>query len=76
MVSSLTGTTTHLIAGDFEFDISQVLFLSIGVVVGAQVGAHVSGRLSHGFIIRLLAAGIALIGVRLIFAGISIPTPQ
>lgn len=80
MVSALTGTMTHLIAGDFEFDIEQILFLAVGVVLGAQIGARVSERLSRGVIMRLLAIGIGLIGVRLVLASFSIlsllPSPS
>ena len=74
MVSALTGTATHLVAGDFEFELGRILFLAMGVVLGAQVGARLSERLSRGVIIRLLSAGIGLIGVRLVLAGVTILT--
>lgn len=69
-ISALTGTAMHLVAGDFDFDLGPILFLAIGVLVGAQIGARLSGRLSQGVIVRLLAAGLGLIGVGLIFANV------
>jgi len=69
-ISALTGTATHLVAGDFDFGLGPILFLAIGLLVGAQLGARLSGRLSQGLIMRLLAAGIGLIGIGLIFANV------
>ncbi len=65
-ISAVTGTATHAVAGDFAFGLERVLLLGIGLLVGAQIGARLSGRLSRGVIMRLLAAGIALIGIALI----------
>lgn len=65
-ISAVTGTATHAVAGDFDFGLERVLLLAIGLLVGAQIGARLSGRLSRGVIMRLLAAGIALIGIALI----------
>jgi uncharacterized membrane protein YfcA len=69
-ISALTGTATHVLSGDFDFALSPVVFLAIGVLAGAQIGARLSGRLSQGLIIRLLAIGIGLIGFGLIFANV------
>jgi uncharacterized membrane protein YfcA len=69
-VSALTATATHALAGDFNFGLERILLLAVGVSVGAQLGARLSGRVPHVHIMRLLAAGIGLIGIRLILASL------
>ena len=62
------GTVTHILAGDFSggTGLHRAAALSIGVVVGAQVGALLSRRV-HGVVIqRLLAAALLAIAVRLL----------
>jgi len=58
-------STAHVIAGDFTHDVLRTLFLSLGVLVGAQVGVRLSQRLGGAIVIRVLAGGLALIGIRL-----------
>ncbi|MEA2638758.1 MAG: uncharacterized protein QOF51_152 [Chloroflexota bacterium] len=75
LFSSLTSTITHLILGDFDFAILvRIVLISIGVLVGAQIGPRISGRIPQWAIVRLLTVGIAFIGVRLIISGIQILT--
>jgi uncharacterized membrane protein YfcA len=64
------GTVTHILAGNFSggTGLRRAAALSIGVVVGAQVGALLSRRV-HGVVIqRLLAAALVAIAVRLLVA--------
>lgn len=63
-----TGTITHLVTGSFEHGhgLRRAAALSVGVVAGAQLGAHVSLRLSGRTIQLLLAAALALLAVRLL----------
>ena len=42
------------------------LALAAGVIVGAQVGATLSRRVSGSAIIRLLAVALGLVGIRLL----------
>lgn len=56
----------HMIAGNFSPGIFRTLFISAGVVVGAQMGARLSQRLSGAILIRVLAGGLVLIGLRLV----------
>jgi uncharacterized membrane protein YfcA len=55
----------HAAAGDFAFGPRRALFLGIGVLLGAQVGAGLSQRLTGASISRVLAGGLVLIGIRL-----------
>jgi uncharacterized membrane protein YfcA len=43
----------------------RTLFLGLGVIVGAQVGARLSQHLSGRSINLVLATGLMLIGIRL-----------
>ncbi len=66
-VTAGTGTVTHLVIGSFhQHGLRRTIALSIGVVAGAQLGAHVSLRL-HGRVIHwLLAAALVALSVRLL----------
>lgn len=61
------GTITHLVIGSFHHHgLRRTIALSIGVVAGAQLGAHISLRL-HGRVIHwLLAAALLALSVRLL----------
>jgi uncharacterized membrane protein YfcA len=67
---ALTATITHVLAGTFHHGLGlrRAAALSVGVVIGAQLGAHLSQRLSGRLIHRLLAAGLLVLGVRLVLA--------
>jgi uncharacterized protein len=66
MIISLSWSTAHLIAGGFQSGIVRTLCLGVGVLVGAQVGAQLSQRVAGVVISRVMAAGLLLIGIRLI----------
>lgn len=65
MIMSLVGSVSHLVAGSFDQDLGRLLFLGVGVLVGAQVGARLSQRLTGVSISRVLAGGLVLVGIRL-----------
>jgi uncharacterized protein len=65
MIMSLVGSTAHITAGNFDHGFIRMLFLSLGVLVGAQCGARLSQHLTGANISRVLAGGLALIGIRL-----------
>lgn len=62
------GALTHALTGGFAHGhgARRALALSAGVVVGAQVGAHVSVRLRDVVIQRLLAVSMLVLAVRLL----------
>ncbi len=62
-----TGTLTHLAIGSFHHHgLRRTVALSIGVVAGAQLGAHVSLRLRGRAIHWLLAAALLGLSARLL----------
>ncbi len=64
------GALTHVIAGSFSHGhgIRRAAALSIGVVGGAQIGAHLSLRASGRLVERLLAAALLVLAARLFIA--------
>ena len=63
------GVFLHALAGTFEpADAVRIGALGLGAIMGAQAGALLSRRLSGNAVTRLLAAGLILIGGRLVLA--------
>lgn len=61
-IMALIGVLTHLFVGSFHgHGWHRTLYLALGVIPGAQVGALLSNRVSGGWILRAL--GVVLIGV-------------
>jgi len=65
--TTLTGVLTHLALRTEPGNWLVVVFLAIGVIPGAQLGALISRRLRGTLIIRLLAIALIMLGIRLIF---------
>jgi uncharacterized membrane protein YfcA len=65
-IMALAGTIVHIVSGDFHHGIRRTTALAVGVVVGAQIGARLSGRVHGTWILRSLAAALALVGLRLL----------
>jgi uncharacterized membrane protein YfcA len=67
---ALAATITHALTGTFHHGagLRRAAALSIGVIVGAQVGAWLSQRVSGRRIQHLLAGGLLLLGVRLVLS--------
>lgn len=63
-----TGTVTHVVLGNFSHGhgVRRAAALSIGVVAGAQLGAHVSLRLRGAVIQWLLAGALLALAARLL----------
>ncbi len=68
--TGLTGTVTHAASGAYAQSWQVLLWIALGVIPGAQVGAWLSPKLKGLLIIRLLVLALALGGVRLVIAGI------
>ena len=64
MATAATGT--HVVEGDYSSYVPVTAALAVGVVAGAPLGAFLSRRVSGPIIIRLLAVGLAVVGVRLL----------
>jgi uncharacterized membrane protein YfcA len=65
LIMSSIGSVAHILAGSFVHGHRRTFFLGLGVVLGAQVGARFSQRLSGRSINLILVAGLVLIGIRL-----------
>ncbi len=62
-----TGTLTHLFIGSFHgHGLRRTIALSVGVITGAQLGAHISLRLRGSVIQWLLAAALLALSARLL----------
>ena len=64
-----TGSLTHIALGSFahHYGIRRTVALSVGVVAGAQLGAHISLRLRGHVIQLLLAAALLALAARLLY---------
>lgn len=65
-VTAGTSALVHLLAGDYEGGYGRTAALSVGVAFGAQAGAILSSKLRGAIIVRLMAAALALLGMRLL----------
>jgi uncharacterized membrane protein YfcA len=67
---ALIATITHLALGQFEHGLAPIMYLAVGVMMGAPLGASLSARLGGSLIVRLLALALCLVGVRLLVAAV------
>jgi uncharacterized membrane protein YfcA len=65
---ALTGTVVHIMTGTFSHGVYRTISLAIGVLMGAQLGAHLSERLNGVWIIRSLALALGLIALRILWS--------
>lgn len=63
---ALAATVTHVAMGEFNRGLTQTMYLAVGVMMGAPLGASVSTRLRGSLIVRLLALALCLVGLRLL----------
>lgn len=71
VITSFTGTVTHILVGDYNRGLRRTIALAIGVLIGAQVGARSSNAVRSTLILRLLAVALLLAGIRLLWSGIA-----
>lgn len=65
-MGTASATVAHFVAGDLATGGARALFLGVGVVGGAQVGARLSRRLAGTTVVRMLALAQVLVAVRLL----------
>lgn len=63
---ALTGTLTHVALGEFNRGLAETMYLAVGVMMGAPIGAALSTRIRGSMIVRLLAGALCLVGLRLL----------
>jgi uncharacterized membrane protein YfcA len=69
-ILTFTGTMVHIWIGSFHHGAHRAAALGIGVLVGAQLGAHLSNKIKGAWIIRSLALALALVGIRMLIAAL------
>jgi uncharacterized protein len=67
IMSSVT-VLVHLVTGNYSDPAIQhlVIFLAIGAITGAQLGAWLSHKIKGSFIIKALAISLTLVGIRIL----------
>lgn len=65
-IMALTGTIVHIFNGTFTHGVHRTIALAIGVMLGAQIGARLSEKVRGGWIIRILAMALGLVGLRIL----------
>ena len=65
-IMALTGTVVHIMTGTFTHGVHRTLALSIGVLMGAQIGARLSEKIQGNWIIRGLAIALGVVGLRIL----------
>lgn len=63
---ALTATVTHVAMGEFDHGLTQTMYLAVGMMMGAPVGAAISTRIHGSLLVRLLAFALCLVGLRLL----------
>jgi uncharacterized membrane protein YfcA len=69
-ITTFAAVITHVVTGAFTEGVHRAAVLSAGAIIGAQVGARLSQKVSGVLIVRLLAAGLAMVAIRLLIASI------
>jgi len=65
-VMALTGTLVHIVTGTFHHGVRRTIVLSLGVLLGAQLGARFSHHVQAQWILRSLAVALGLVGIRIL----------
>ncbi len=65
-IISFAATLANIVTGQFQHGIRRTASLSIGVVIGAQLGAKLSNRVHGNWIIRSLAVALGLVALRVL----------
>ncbi|MDP9321898.1 MAG: sulfite exporter TauE/SafE family protein [Chloroflexota bacterium] len=69
-IMATVATGTHIAAGDLADMWPRALYLAIGAVAGAQLGARLSTSVRGAVIVRLLAGALVIVAVRLAAQGL------
>ncbi|MDD5706813.1 MAG: sulfite exporter TauE/SafE family protein [Kiritimatiellae bacterium] len=70
-VMALTGTIVHVATGAFaQGSVGRTIYLAVGVLLGAQLGAALSAGVHGSWIIRGLAIALAFAGIRILLLAV------
>jgi uncharacterized membrane protein YfcA len=64
-ISAFTGALSHVLAGNIRW--IPMIGLTIGVIPGALVGAHIARHVHGAWLLRALSLALVVAGVRLVF---------
>ncbi|MGC9194661.1 MAG: sulfite exporter TauE/SafE family protein [Syntrophobacteraceae bacterium] len=68
-IVTLTATLTHMGIGSFGHGgLHRLVAIGVGMMAGAQMGTHFSGRIKRAWVVRSLVAVFALVGLRVVLA--------
>lgn len=68
LLLAVAGVATHVLQGHFDSSLVRLALLGPGVILGAQMGALLSERVSSRGLVRLLALAVLTVSLRLILA--------
>lgn len=57
---------SHLTLGAFDHGLARTMYLAVGVMMGAPIGAMISARVRGTVLVRLLALALCFVGIRLL----------
>lgn len=63
---ALTATGIHVALGEFQTGLGRTMYLAVGVLMGAPLGAAASAKVRGSLIVQLLAGALCLVGLRLL----------
>lgn len=69
--SSLTSLGVHIVNGSLNTTVRMAVTIAVGALIGAQLGARISNKLKGSVIMICLAAALGLVGVRILYVGLS-----
>jgi uncharacterized membrane protein YfcA len=69
-IMATVGTATHVVAGDLTDVWPRAVYIGVGAVAGAQLGARLSTRVRGPAIVRVLAAALVIVALRLAAQGL------
>jgi uncharacterized membrane protein YfcA len=69
-IMAFSATLVHILSGTFSHGVHRSISLSIGVLLGAQLGAHLSDRVKGIWMIRSLAVALGLVALRILSANL------
>ena len=67
--TSFVANLTNIIEGDLSGQWPTAIALSIGTLVGGQVGARISQKFASVWLTRALSAALLVVGIRLLWSG-------
>lgn len=67
-IMAITTVITHIADGNYNdpYVVKLIIYLAIGVIVGAQLGAYLSHKIKGQIIVKALAVSLAVVGVRIL----------